>query len=125
MTDAMKALDAILQGAAAGPQTFPPNSRYHGLATATITAPDGRPVRYLTRRFVPPAHRFALLREHAVTEGDRLDNLAAAHLGDPEQYWRLCDANGAMRPAELVEEIGRRLRITLPDGIPGTGGPPR
>ena len=38
---------------------------------------------------------------------------------DPEQFWRLCDANAAMRPDELTESVGRRLRITLPEGIPG------
>ena len=47
--------------------------------------------------------RFVTLRLHTVAEGDRLDNLAAAYLGDPQQYWRLCDANGAMRPDELIE----------------------
>ena len=41
------------------------------------------------------------------------------YLGDPEQFWRVCDANRAMRPDELTETIGRRLRITLPEGIPG------
>jgi hypothetical protein len=53
-----------------------------------------------------------------VTQGDRLDNIAAKYLGDPEQFWRLCDANGAMRPDALTETIGRWLRITLPEGIP-------
>ena len=62
---------------------------------------------------------FALLQEHAVVEGDRLDNIAATYLGDPEQFWRLCDANRAMFPSELTDEVGRRLRITLPEGIPG------
>ena len=51
--------------------------------------------------------------------GDRLDNLAAKYFGDPELFWRLCDANGALRPDELIEIIGRRLRITLPLGVPG------
>ena len=37
----------------------------------------------------------------------------------PRQFWRVCDANAAMRPDELTETIGRRLRITLPEGIPG------
>jgi hypothetical protein len=60
-----------------------------------------------------------LLQEHVVTEGDRLDNIAAKYLGDPEQFWRVCDANGAMLPDELIETIGRRLRITLPEGVPG------
>ena len=49
----------------------------------------------------------------------RLDNLAAEYLGDPEQFWRICDANGVLRPDELTDTIGRRIRITLPDGIPG------
>ena len=30
-----------------------------------------------------------------------------------------CDANGAMQPDELTETVGRRLRITLPEGITG------
>jgi len=100
-------------------QFFPPSSRYHGLGTAVLTTTDGRSVAYLKRRFVPPPERFALLQEHAVVEGDRLDNLAQRYLGDPEQYWRLCDANGALRPDTLVETCGRLLRITLPEGIPG------
>jgi hypothetical protein len=54
-----------------------------------------------------------------VVAGDRLDNLAARHLGDPQQYWRICDANRAVRPDELIETLGRALRITLPEGVPG------
>lgn len=98
---------------------FPPTSRYSGIETATIEDDEGRVTIYLRRRFLPPSGRFALLREHVVTQGERLDNITALHLGDPEQFWRLCDSNGAMRPAGLTERIGRRLRITLPDGIPG------
>ena len=74
---------------------------------------------YVTRRFVPSPERFALLQEHVVVEGDRLDNVAHRYIGDPQQYWRICDGNGAMRPDELIEEIGRLLRITLPEGLPG------
>ena len=54
-----------------------------------------------------------------MTEGERLDNLAAQYIGDSELFWRICDANRAMRPAELTETLGRLLRITLPEGIPG------
>jgi len=100
-------------------EQFPPGSRYNGIATKTYVTADGRTVAYLARRFVPPPERFTLLREHVVTEGDRLDLVAARYLGDPEAFWRVADANGAMRPAELTEEIGRRLRITLPEGFPG------
>src|SRR4051812_16705151 len=93
---------------------FPSNSRYQAIETAKLTRPDGREVVYLKRRFVPPPERMALLQEHVVVEGDRLDNLAARYLADPEQFWRICDANRAMRPAELTEVPARRLRITLP-----------
>ena len=99
---------------------FSLNSRYYGLATATLETADGKQIVYVRRRFVPPPENFALLVEHAVTEGERLDNITAQYLGDPEQFWRLCDANGAIRPDELVETVGRRIRITLPEGIPGT-----
>lgn len=98
---------------------FPPTSRYHTIETARVELSDGRTAIYLKRRFVPPPERFTLLQEHVVTQGDRLDNVTARYLGDPEQFWRVCDANGAMHPDNLTEEIGRRLRITLPEGIPG------
>ena len=99
---------------------FSITSRYYGIATATLDTPDGRKIVYVRRRFVPPPERFELLLEHLVTQGERVDHIAAQYLGDPEQFWRLCDANGVIRPDELVETIGRRLRITLPEGIPGT-----
>ena len=98
---------------------FPITSRYYSVERVELETPDGRKIVYLRRRFVPPADRFDLLQEHVVTEGERLDNITAEYLGDPEQFWRLCDANNAVRPDELTEEIGRRLRITLPEGIPG------
>lgn len=99
--------------------TFGPTSRYALVDTATLELPGGKTVVYLRRRFLPPPERLALLLEHVVTAGERLDHITAAHLGDPEQFWRICDANRAMRPDDLTA-VGRRLRITLPDGIPGT-----
>jgi hypothetical protein len=98
---------------------FPPTSRYATVQTTQLNLPDGTRVTYLRRRFVPPPERFDDLGEHVVAEGDRLDNVTALYLDDPEQFWRLCDANTALRPDELTETIGRRLRITLPEGIVG------
>ena len=98
---------------------FSPASRYNGIETTTIETAEGRVIIYLRRRFVPPPERFALLQEHVVVQGERLDNITAGYLGDPEQFWRVCDANGAMLPDELTETAGRRLRITLPEGVPG------
>jgi hypothetical protein len=98
---------------------FPPTSRYALTPTATFERADGMMVKYLKRRFVPPPESFALLQWHRVVQGERLVNIAATYLGDPEQFWRLCDANRALRPQELTETIGKKLRITLPEGIPG------
>ena len=98
---------------------FSPTSRYYGFDTLQIKLPGGETVVYLKRRFLPQPESFSLLQEHIVTEGERLDNITAKYLGDPEQFWRVADANRAMRPEELTETVGRRLRITLPEGIPG------
>jgi hypothetical protein len=116
MTDPLQNLLAALK-----PSQFPPNSRYATVQTATIETPEGRVVVYLKRRFVPPPERFALLQEHFVAQGDRLDNITARYIGDPERFWQICDANRAMQPDDLTETLGRALRITLPEGIPGSG----
>lgn len=112
-------LQNLLQAVPLTAMLFSPSSRYNGIETAKLFTAGGEEVIYLRRRFVPQPERFATLREHVVTEGDRLDNIAARHLGDPELFWRLCDANRALRPEELTEpdNVGRRLRITLPEGL--------
>ena len=71
----------------------------------------GRPVAYLRRRFAPQPESVGGVREHTISQGDRLDNLAARHVGDPLLFWRICDADGAIRPGELTETVGRILRI--------------
>jgi hypothetical protein len=68
---------------------------------------------------MPQPESEAVIGEHVVIAGERLDHLAARHLGDPELFWRICDGNRALRPEELTETIGRRLAITLPEGVPG------
>ncbi|MCF3101827.1 LysM peptidoglycan-binding domain-containing protein [Streptomyces roseoverticillatus] len=105
---------------------FDPTSRYQALATATWTAPDGRAVTYVRRRFLPRPDELAVIREHVVQPGDRLDRIAARHLGDPAQAWRIADAHRVLRTDDLTAEPGRRLRITLPPGTTSsgpTGGP--
>jgi hypothetical protein len=98
---------------------FPPTSRYALTPTTTWVRADGTPVTCLTRRFVPPPENLATLQWHRVLQNERLDTIAAHYLGDPEQFWRLCDANRALRPQELTATIGHPLRITLPEGMPG------
>ena len=102
---------------APGTTAFPPNSRYYQITTGQYTMPDGRVIVYLHRRFIPSADSFTLLELHTVTQGERLDNIAAQTLGDPEQFWRICDANNAMNPDDLTATPGSTLRITLPQGL--------
>ncbi|MGD1939772.1 MAG: LysM domain-containing protein [Leptolyngbyaceae cyanobacterium] len=101
------------------PVVYPITSRYYGIETKELTLPNGDTTAYLKRRFIPPPERFELLQLHTVTEGDRLDNITARYLDDPEQFWRIADANRAMHPEALTTPVGRHLRITLPEGIGG------
>lgn len=94
---------------------FEPTSRYAGIETATRTAADGRAVVYKRRRFLPQPADMPVLAEVLVAPGDRIDTLAARVLGDPEQFWRLADANGATNPADLAVP-GRRLRVAVSPG---------
>lgn len=98
---------------------FDKNSRYADIETATLKTTDAdggeREVRYVRRRFLPGADDLTTLVEHTVTEGDRLDNVAATYLGDPLLFWRVADANNVMRPEELTEEVGRAVRVALPE----------
>ena len=93
---------------------FEPTSRYLPLETATVTTPDGRADAYKRRRFLPQGEAMPLLVEVVVAQGDRLDLMTARTLGDPEQFWRVCDANNAMNPPDLTAELGRTLRIPIP-----------
>lgn len=97
---------------------FDPSSRYATLEILTRKGPDGREIRYVSRRFLPGAAQGTVVREHVVTEGERLDHLSARYLGDPELFWQLADVNNALRADELTEETGRRLIVALLPGVP-------
>ena len=96
---------------------FNPDSRYADLENTSLRTKDGREVSYKKRRILPQGAKLQLLIEVTVREGERLDLLTARTLGEATQWWRVADANNAMRPADL-ERPGRILRVPLPR-IPG------
>lgn len=109
-----------IQGLAAlQPTYFSMTSRYYGIDIGIFETNNGEPIPYVRRRFIPLPERFELLQEHSVKQSDRLDNITHQYLGDPEQFWRVCDANRAMNPVDLTAETGRRLQITSSEGISG------
>ena len=75
---------------------FKHTSRYYALEDASYTTVDGRIISYQRRRFLPDGKNMPLLVEVTVTQGDRLDLITAHTLGDPGQFWRICDANNTM-----------------------------
>ena len=93
---------------------FEHTSRYYRVKTAEYTTPDGRIIAYKRRRFLPQGEAMPLLVEVSVAQGDRLDLIAARTLGDPQVFWRICDANNAMDPLELTAEPGRIIRVPVP-----------
>jgi hypothetical protein len=92
---------------------FSRTSRYANVPEAISTGPDGRPIPYKLLRVTPDVIG---IQNHAVVDGDRLDLLASRYYRDPEQYWRICDGNQALRPDDLTSETGRRLLIPLAQG---------
>src|SRR5262245_48131832 len=104
----MQELERLLGQADAAAPTGSPNSRYFHTPTATLEQPDGTTIIYLRRRIVPPPESFAVMTQYVVSEGNRLDHIAARFFGDPERFWVLCDANRAVEPNQL-EIVGRRL----------------
>jgi len=97
---------------------FDHTSRYYSVETATLELPDGRVLSYVRRRFLPPGREMPLLAEVGVAPGERIDLVSNRTLGDPLAFWRICDANDAMDPQEMLSEVGsdpnRRLRIPRP-----------
>jgi hypothetical protein len=95
-----------------------PTSRYYPIETAalTVTDPDGLPrqIAYKRRRFIPPVAAATRVLEHRFADGERLDTITARYLGDPTQFWQICDANPVLRPEELEAEIGRAIHVAMP-----------
>jgi nucleoid-associated protein YgaU len=82
-------------------------SRYERTGAYDATDADGRPVKALRIRFVPPTPAGFL---HTFKAGERLDLLAYAYYRNPEKFWLIADANDELDPDDLLVP-GRQLRV--------------
>jgi nucleoid-associated protein YgaU len=85
-------------------------SRYENVPEAIWTDPSGLQIPYKRLRLIPNP---AAIQAYRVQAGDRLDLIAFGIYQDPEQFWRICDANRALLPDDLLARPGRLLRIPL------------
>ena len=88
---------------------FSKASRYFEIPDSIWVGPDGREVAYKSRRFLPRGATHGAVT--AVAQSERLDLVAFRVLKQPEQFWRLCDANAAMSPFDLVEPSGQVIKL--------------
>lgn len=91
-----------------------PTSRYYTPGTAIYEDEQRGEITYIRRRFLPKQMALPTIAEVIVAENDRLDLITARTLGPPDQFWRICDANNAMNPFALTDQVGRTLRIVAP-----------
>jgi hypothetical protein len=90
-------------------------SRYEPIPETSMAAKNGRTIRYKRMRFVPQTTARSRLFVKAQL-GDRPDLLAYRAIGDPEQFWRLCDLNLVRRPVDLTGVPGKPVTIPSPGG---------
>ena len=91
---------------------FEQKSRYYGLENKVHVDEEGNEIIYKERRFVPDSSSLSSRINVKVKKGQRLDQISASTLGDPELYWKIADANTAMSLTDL-EKTGAELRIPL------------
>lgn len=93
-------------------EVFTRSSRYDRVADRIYADRAGRQLPYKALRFIPDVQPRGA---HLVQDLDRLDLISERYFKDPEQFWRVCDANRALRPDDLLR-IGDRLIIPEPLG---------
>jgi hypothetical protein len=97
-------------------------SRYDGVLQATAVVSDGeggsREVAYLLTRSPGDPAAMNPAGWHRVVRDDRLDLVADRYLGDVGAFWRICDANRALDPDDLVAPSAEGSVLVIP--APGT-----
>ncbi len=87
-------------------------SRYEKVGANQITDSTGRVIVYKKIRFIPPTPGMV---GYTVKQADRLDLVANLSFRDAQRFWRICDANDAMWPDDLLL-IGKTLEIPSSEG---------
>ena len=87
-------------------------SRYENVPNTTYVDAGGREIHYKTTRFIADT---PAVTGYRVVAGERLDHIAWRHFRDPERFWRICDANRALWPDDLLE-LEAILRIPASEG---------
>lgn len=85
---------------------FDAKSRYANLALYPVRDRRGRAVLVVP---VPDPPNETLLGFHRRHQGERVDHLAAAYLGQGTESWRICELADVMLPEALAE--GREIPI--------------
>jgi hypothetical protein len=93
---------------------FDQRSRYRDTENAEHVTDSGQVIIYRRRRILPRVEDMQMRGAVAVIPSERLDHLSARTLGDPLQYWQLCDANPVMNPAEMLEDASHSIQVPQP-----------
>ena len=93
--------------------TFFKGSRYERVGELELLDAHGRTVRCKRTRFIPDTPGRFL---HLVAEHERIDHIAHRYFRDSERFWRVCDANVAFWPPDLLAEPGRPIQIPGGEG---------
>jgi len=92
-----------------------PDGRYAKCELRYRLGADGKPVAYLSRRFVPDPAALRVAGYAQMEPADRLDLLSARVQGTPEAWWRIADAARIIHPDELEDPPLQRLAVPLPE----------
>ena len=79
---------------------FDAKSRYAHLTPYPVVDRRGRMIMVVP---VPDAPREPLIGYHRRHQGERIDHLAAAYVGQGPDYWRICELADVMLPDALAE----------------------
>ena len=91
---------------------FLESSRYFGLKTVNVTIADGRIVKAVVLRRLPPTEG----KPYTVKGNDQLDVIANRLYGESTKFWHIADANTELKSNDLMQSFDNRSKtIKVPD----------